>query len=175
MKSCFRIPIDYVNFTLDSDALEMVVEPKNEKSLAITLEYLDFMENRKYRSGKTSLEVVQDQTVPVMTTFLLPSLHPFFEEFHDKIHRLIESGRSFPKKHESQTKRFDDEVPALVLSMEDLGIGFAVCLVPLTLGAVAFVVEVTVSKIKLLAKTMWDVLTAASVIRAFFAFEVVAI
>lgn len=47
---------------------------------------------------------------------------------------------------------YDEEIPALVLSMEDLGIGFGVCLIPLVLSVTVFVFEVIFSTTKQTAK-----------------------
>lgn len=175
MKSFSRIPIEYVDFEFGTDALEMVAEPENKKTVAITLEYLEYLESRRYRSGKTSLEVVEDQNVPVMTTFIMPLQNALVEEFFDMIRRLMEAGIKFRQQMQNAAKPFVEEVPALVLSMDDLRIGFIACLIPLALSAVVFIFEVSVPKIKILVKAMRDVLTAVYVIAAFLDFEVIAI
>lgn len=161
-----RIPVASINMN-DSGLMNVVVEAENEKVLPATLELIAHLEKLLYRSGKPSLRAIQDQTVPVMTVFLMNPFHPFFEVFHDTVHRLIETGATkIPKG--INNKLFDEEVPALVLTMDDLGIGFIVCLTPVTLSVLAFVFEVVTKKLKYLADTVRALLTTMSVLRVFF-------
>lgn len=51
---------------------------------------------------------------------------------------------SSKRQHES----IDDCVPALVLNLEDLGIGFLVCMIPLALSLVAFILELVMPQKK---------------------------
>lgn len=105
-------------------------------------------------------------------TFTMPLYSPFFEEFKDIVQRLIESGicpeMLGGKKYSFvySAERTDNEVPALVLIMDDLAIRFLVCLLPLALSVVAFVCEVSVPRIKTLEITARDLLTFLFLIRA---------
>lgn len=102
--------------------------------------------------------------------FPVRSFSPFYEIFNEKIQRLVEAGIcphrlvgriSFEK---SVNKRFDEEIPALVLSMDDLEIGFELCLIPLMLSVAVFIFEVFYTKMK---QTVKDHLLAACIILAF--------
>lgn len=146
--------------------MEIVVEAENEKTISASLEAIANIEKLRYRSGKTSLKIIQDETVPLIQFFMMATFHPFFQIFHDTVHRLMETGATkIPKTINNQL--YDDEVPALVLTMDDLGIGFLVCSVPLILGALAFVVEVAITKAKRLTEHIRDISTAVFVLTAF--------
>lgn len=149
-----------------SDMLNLVVEAENEKTVAATMKMIDAVQTKIYRSGKTSAKMLNDNIMTFRLTFTMEDFHPFFDEFHYQIQRFIESGRS--RFHRNiKNLLYDEEVPPLVLSLDDLGIGFAVCLIPLTLSAIAFIGEVVASKFMLLAVEMRDVLTAAFVVAVF--------
>lgn len=89
------------------------------------------------------------------------SYSPFFEIFADNIQKLVEAGfcphRLAGIITSSRRELYEDEIPPLVLSMDDLGVGFEVCLIPLALSLLVFVSEVIYSKVR---KTVKDYLTA---------------
>lgn len=137
-----------------TDWLHAVAEPANKKILVVTTEFMEALEKHFYRSGKTSVAVADVNLEPIFISFAMTPFNPFFEEFSEKIQRLVEAGIC-PDRLAGRTsnaklrnKLFDEEVPALVLSMDDLGVGFEVCLIPLIMSAVAFFVEVIYSKLK---------------------------
>lgn len=176
MTSCFRIPIDYVNFSV-SEIINIVVEPENRRIIAGTVELIAAVEKIFYRNGKISLKAVHDQTSPVMSYFAMEPFDPFFEILHDTINRLIEAGVMNALKIHSRHSRkmYDEEVPTLVLSLGDLEIGFLVCLIPLTLSVLAFIIEVAISIFKRFARTVWDISIAVFVLNAFVDFRTIAI
>lgn len=146
--------------------LDIVSEAKNERAFAATLELISNLEKIFYRSGKTSAEMLNAKVISFMTTLTFEPVHPFFDEFHFQIHRIFETGSLIYYKP-LQNRRYDEEVPPLVLSMKDLHIGFTVCCAPLILSVVAFVVEFAIPKFKLLIKNIQGALTAKFVFAAF--------
>lgn len=111
------------------------------------------MEKYNFRNGKTSIEISEEFKLETqMITFPIPSGSPFYEVFGEQIVRLLEAGICPYRLTGSllnmkvKTKRYDEEIPALVLSMEDLGVGFEVCLIPLALSIVSFIFEVIYAK-----------------------------
>lgn len=162
-ESFFRVDIQ--NF------LNSVAEPKNKKIFPTTLEFLDKVEKTDYRSGKTSI-VVSDLDLETQAIFFPMLLNnPFYETFEDIIQRLTEAGIcpyrliakffTFMKSEMQTNKMFDEEIPALVLSMEDLGIGFEFCLIPLLLSLLVFSFEVIYPRLE-------KYLTALTTIVVFF-------
>lgn len=156
----------------EMEFLNIAAEFENKIAQQVTVQYIDNVEKRYYRSGKTSLEIVgQDSFIwTSFITFSMLEYDPFFEEFSEAIQRLIEAGVC-PERLYGQiagvklrNQRTNEEVPALVLTMDDLGIGFVACLIPLLLGVASFIVEVTVFNLKLQARRLRDKLVAAYVI-----------
>lgn len=146
--------------------LNIVVEAENGKAVAATQKLIDAVQTKTYRSGKTSAKMLNDNIMPFRLSFAMEDFHPFYDEFHYQIQRFIESGRS--RFHRNiRNLLYDEEVPALVLSMADLGIGFIVCLIPLSLGVIAFIAEIVAAKVMFLARTMKDVLTEMLVVVIF--------
>lgn len=152
--------------------LKIVVEAENEKTVVASHELIAALERNYYRSGKHSLKTITDKTITEMTTFTMNPIHPFFEEFNEYIHRMMDAGIVFHKNQFAKvTKAYDGELPALVLSMDDLGIGFIVCLVPLAISIFIFIAEVAIAKIKLFCKAMRDTFIVVLVVTKFLDVE----
>lgn len=137
----------------------------------MTSQFVEAYERKHLRHGKISLKFLEEELRTVFVTFPVKPHSPFFEEFKDNIQRLIDAGIC-PKKlnGKDQVKnprqgKLEDEVPALVLKMEDLGIGFLVCLVPLALAAVALISELATPIVKALVISARDRLTLLHLIR----------
>lgn len=150
----------------------MAAEAANKITQVITIEHIELIEKRFYRSGKTSLEVLDYNVGTQFITFPLIPFSPFYEEFHATILRLIEAGicpdrlNGGMQRVISQSKRCNEDVPPLVLTLDDLGIGFIVCSVPLCLSAVAFLLELLIPKIFALTSKISNCLVAYFVIHA---------
>lgn len=150
----FRIPIDPESRLgpVYNRWMNAVAEPTNRKVVAATVQFLDVLEQSSYRSGKTSIEISEDNMEAQLITFPIKSSSPFYQVFSEKIQRLIEAGIC-PHRlagriiFKESNKMFDEEIPALVLSMDDLGVGFYACLIPLALSALVFIVEVICAKV----------------------------
>lgn len=122
------------------------------------MEYLSSVEKFYYRNGKTSIEVSDFDLETQTITFPIRSYSPFFEVFSEKIQQLLEAGicphrlakktLSTDGKNKKMYKMYDEEIPALVLSMEDLGVGFEICFIPLMLSVAVLFFEVAYSKAK---------------------------
>lgn len=139
------------------------------------MEFVKGAEKTKYRNGKSSIEVSEEVMVDSqMITFPTRSFSPFFEICQDRIQRLVEAGIR-PQRvagrmvtAEENESLFDEEIPALVLSMEDLGIGFEVCLIPVALSVLVFVFEVLYSEAKQVANEyLFAVFAVSAFIRTY--------
>lgn len=150
-----------------SQMLNIVADAENKRTVAATFKLIDALQKKFYRSGKTSAKVLNCQIAPYMLAFPMEKFHPFFDEFRFQIHRSIEAGVSSFNRNIKNSLQ-EDEIPPLVLSMDDLGVGFLVCLIPLAVSAVAFIGEVFVSKLIFLSKAIRDVITAFYLAKAFF-------
>lgn len=155
-----RVPVDPESYTRDPKIwLNAIAEPTNRRVVVATLEFLDYIEKSSFRNGKTSIEIsdnIKFGTQPI--SFQLRSNCPFWKIFKERIQRLLEAGicpHRLPLNvlsERSKNKRYDEEIPALVLSMEDLGVGFEVCLMPLAVSVAVFVFEIVYQKVKRFSK-----------------------
>lgn len=116
------------------------------------------------------MKFLEEQLRVEFVTFSIKRFTPFFDEFKDKIQRLVEAGicphRLAGTISLDLGKRSENELPALVLIMDDLRIAFLVCLVPLVLAVVAFICELLIPRLKALAIKIRDLLTFLFLIRA---------
>lgn len=124
------------------DWMEVVVKPENKRVVLATLEYLISTENIAFRSDRSSLTVLEEKLGVIPITFLMTKFHPMFKEFSEQILRHRELGGYRGVK----IKTRKEQTPPLVLTMDDLQIGFILCLFPLTLSVVTFLIEMTFPK-----------------------------
>lgn len=143
--------------------IDIVAESKNKKTFIATKEWLDNIERGRYRSGKSSVNFLNHNFDGTLITFPFAPFDPYFKEFDQIIQWKFESAIFSGIVHIKNVLH-NDEVPPLVLTLNDLGIGFLVCTFPLALSLVVFLTEVTVLKIKLIAKNIRDALVAVYVI-----------
>lgn len=142
----------------------MVVEPENKLVFLTTAAYVSAFESKQYREGRMSFKILDEQLRTEFIVFPIEEFSPFFEEFKITIQLLVELGfkpsysnknaEHFKNRHET----LDDLVPPLVLTMEDLEIGFSICLVPLIMSLAALVVELALPKVKAFLSHAQDLL-----------------
>lgn len=161
----------YIFFSSDSSILDVIAEPENKLVLQSPLKFVVDVENANLRQGKMSVKLLDEDLRPLFILFPIPKFSPFYEEFKRKVQTFISSGL-IDTNHDLNKKHFqyihdaiDKDVPALVLNMEDLEVGFLVCLVPLTMAAVVFALEYPMPLMKALAISTRDRLTLFFLIR----------
>lgn len=121
--------------------------------MQLSLDYLEKLEKYYFRSGKSSLTILDEDIRSLEITFPMLPFSPFIEGFQEKIQRLVEAGICPNRMNgsivaaSSENKMYDEEVPPLVLTLDDLGIGFAACLIPLLLSFAVFFIEIAIPKI----------------------------
>lgn len=164
-KTHCSIPIDFVDF-YTSGMLNIVVEAENQRTVAITREFINLLEKTFYRSGKNSLKMLNDKVMSYMMIFPVLDSHPFYGEFYDQIQIFVASGTSSFLKI-VKNPLYDEAVPPLVLSLDDLSIGFLVCLIPITFSVVTFMCEIATLAFKLFVSQLRDTLTASYVVGVF--------
>lgn len=138
-------------------SFDLIAEPENKLTSMTTKQYVSQFERSHLRDGKMSLKFLVDDMRADIVTFPITWYSPFYDVFNDKIGKLVEAGIC-PRRLGGRVEwtdfvpeRIDTKVPPLVLNMEDLEIGFLICLIPLTLSVVAFIGELVMSKIETLA------------------------
>lgn len=134
----------------EGDCFDIIAEPANFGATLAAPYSLSKISN-KYRSGVTSIALLEDFlfTIPVAVAF--PYFSPLVETFNEKIHQLLAGGfithwysdimnpKGFTIKPE--------EIGPQVLTMDHVTIGFLFCLFPLMLGFVAFICELAIKSI----------------------------
>lgn len=131
---------------------EVVTEFENRMTVMTSAEYANLHERKYLADGRMSLKFLNEDLKTAFVTFSMKPFSPFLEEFESKIRRLVEAGICpnwlGGQKADIFPQRIDKELPAMVLSMDDLGIGFTINLIPLILSFLAFFFEVTVPRVK---------------------------
>lgn len=137
--------------------VDIVAESRNKKTLLASRELIDFIEQHRYRSGKSSVGFLNQKVYGSLITFAMAPFDPFFEEFDEKIQIFVESGMYSMLAYEFKGNNlYNAEVPPLVLTMHDLGIGFFVCLASLLLSMAVLLLEITIPKVRSLARRIRD-------------------
>lgn len=151
--------------------MQAIAEPTNKKVLSASLEFISRIEEHYFRNGKSSIEISSEiKLASTLVDFPVRVHSPFLKIFEESVQVLTEAGIC-PRRLAADIlpqhfidEVFDEEIPTLVLSMEDLGVGFEVCLIPLALSLVVFIFELVYSKIKQIVE---DYLTATLTILTF--------
>lgn len=169
-KNIFSIPVVAERTIGREKWLNATAEPENRKTLLLTKEYFEIIEQKAYRSGKSSIGLLSQNLPKFLITFSFAPFDPFFEHFDRYLQRYVESGMFNDLVYGDKKlygRSYNEEVPPLVLTMDDLAIGFLVCLIPMVLSAIVFFIEVSKQKIETLAIRIRDALVAKSVVEAF--------
>lgn len=134
------------------ESLNIVAEPANKATVLIFPSLITKLHNVAYRSGFSSISTLEEKNTQVYGCAPFNLFSPYFEAFNEKIHQLLSNGVSdFHFKAEIQpslVKRAKEEIGPQVLTLEHLGIGFQISLIPLILGGIVFVAELCVPWLK---------------------------
>lgn len=126
------------------NCLQQISEPKVKGTSLLSPEVFNQI-GQSFRSGTASLTLLDETIATFPAGQKFNSYCPFYETFNRKIDRMISSGLIRHWYDEFYTRKSfkikPEETGPEVLTMDHLGIGFLVCLIPLVLGIIAFVVE----------------------------------
>lgn len=153
------------------EAFELFFEPENKLAWFVTEEFVSVFERNKIRDGKPSWKFLDEQLKKHPILFAMPLYSPYFKVVKKILMQLVEGGFANGKigqnmaAEDCRPERTNNEVPALILDMEDLTIGFLLCLIPLALSVVAFFCELSSPIIIHLAKSARDLLIHLYVIK----------
>lgn len=132
------------------DCFDIIAEPANVGATLAAPYSLSKISN-KYRSGVSSIALLEDFlfTIPVAVAF--PYFSPLVETFNEKMHQLLAGGFIAQWYTDIMNPKGltikPDEIGPQVLTMDHVTIGFLFCLCPLMLGFVAFICEVAIKSI----------------------------
>jgi hypothetical protein len=107
------------------------------------------MIKRKYFRGLSSLRMMEQKTGVLPMSFVMKRGHFLIKAYNENIHRLRDAGITeflinLPKRKNEKINDFGPQI----LSMEELEICFLVCLSPLMLALIAFIIEVLWNHLK---------------------------
>lgn len=158
---------------------DQVAEPLNRKTTMSTRSNFRRFQNLAYRTGLSSLAVLDDNILTTCFGFTFTSVSPFYETFTEKIGQMISSGlyEKWQGEHDLHYERSkivklrNEEVGPQVLTLDHLCICFQLWLIPLTLSFVVFLYEVLNIRVRQALKDACrkfiETLTAVNVIQAF--------
>jgi hypothetical protein len=136
--------------------LELVVEPANKIAFVAGESILPHTHSSFYRSGISSLKILQE---PIRSTSLAVAVRPsfpFFDVINQMLSKLAAGGiLSYWQDLTINPKSFKmkiEEIGPQILTLEHLMIGFQICLAALTFGVIAFGLEIGV---KFISKTKY--------------------
>lgn len=132
--------------------LKLIAEPANKMTLSGSDTLISYIESHHYRSGVTSLKVMDEFVLNVFFCLDLKQFSPFNEVLNEIVMGLIAAGifdhdqRNFvnPKRINRAVEKDGPQV----LTMDHLLIGFQVCFIPLTLSLIVFIFELVIPRLK---------------------------
>lgn len=129
-------------------SFEIAVEPENRAVSQSTEGWVKNNLHDKYRSGLSSLHVLNQLVMVVAGGVGFKRFSPFYDTFNDIIGRHIAVGfaNTFDKLLSPRVGTKADDIGPQVLTLEQLGLGFIACLIPLGLSTVVFLIEIVVNR-----------------------------
>lgn len=132
------------NITTVGERLDIVSDYLN-KNYFLFVDSILLIVDLRYRTGKSSVHIHGDsyQTSSMHPTFF--EFSPYFQEFNDRISRLILGGFygggtiTRPSKRQAV-----EDIEPQKLTYEQLELGFLACLIPLVLSIGVFMIEIAV-------------------------------
>lgn len=127
------------------------------------------LNNNFYHHGFSSLGLLEEVylTVPISVMFHFYS--PLFEPFDERIHQLQSSGLiSYWYELESNDRGLKfkaSDIGPQVLTMDHVTVGFMVCLVPLVLSLLTFLIELAVFKLKEMFRSLKIILAIRKIFK----------
>lgn len=134
------------------ECYDIAAEPANKATILTSSDTLTGVLNLSYRSGSSSLELLDEiiKTIPMSVMF--PFHSPLYEVFNKKIYQLLSTGLIYHwYNHEINRKGLKlkpEEIGPQILTMEHVSIGFLICFIPLALSVLTFLIEIAVFKCK---------------------------
>lgn len=124
--------------------LNIIAEPANRASAITSKLVLNIIHYRIYRSGFSSLVLLDENVMSSCRAMNFPPFSPFYEEFNGKVSRMISGGliEYWYSNYLGLKKAIRvDEIGPEILTMEHLEIGFVICLIPMVLSILVFISE----------------------------------
>lgn len=131
----------------------MVSKPENKLCVFDNKHIYDIIHQKKYRSGISSLHILERPTSLTFYGIPLKPYSPFNHLLNDIVLRLAAAG-IFENDYKNfyysngHKRTLQEDIGPQVLTMEHVEIGFLVCLIPCFLSIVAFVLECLIPRVR---------------------------
>ena len=140
MKIVFDIPLTVVDF---EEFFNVVSEPANRATI-LTFKYtIKFIEAEKFRSGSTSLVLLEENYKMLPSGIIFKTFSPYFEIYNEMLAWLESNGlmEHWRRKFQFYSSSLPEDIGPQVLTMDHLRVGFLACLIPLFLSVIVFIGE----------------------------------
>lgn len=132
--------------------MENVAEPTNRGTMLMFRFYLPHTHNVEFRSGFSSINLLDEDYMTVFLSLVFPPFCPFYETFNAKIDEMLSNGiidHWFRKAYNPKgLERTIEDIGPQVLTWDHLEICFLIWLIFLSLSLIAFSYEIIVYNIK---------------------------
>lgn len=132
--------------------MHRVVEPENKLSFPSTSVALPYIHNNHYRSGFSSLFKLKESFITVFNSIRHEPFNPFYESINTFLGDLAAGGfLNYWEQLLLNPRGFEikiDKIGPQVLTMDHLLVGFKICLVPLIVSMLVFLVEIAIKCFK---------------------------
>lgn len=134
--------------------MDVVAEPSNKIAyieFSYMLSQIHNNHRRFYRSGVSSIKILEEKVETLFMCFVFDAYNPFFDYVNRMLADLAAGGfLSYWQKLAINPKgliRKIDEIGPQVLTMEHLGIGFQICLVACAICVVILMFEIVFKRL----------------------------
>ena len=140
-----KVEFDIPDGSDDSKLLNEIAEPSNRATLMTWKDRVAKLQVLIYRSGTSSVAVLEDDWITLYSGIVFKAFSPFFEIYNEILSLLESNGilGSWRIHNKYPTKPKVDAIGPQVLTMDHLWIGFFACLIPLALSALVFALEIS--------------------------------
>lgn len=164
---------EYCQTDISDVCFDIIAEPANKAFTVGGADRINHITYNYFRRGFPSLHLMTSS--PLMFIFeglSFRAFNPVIESFNEVLFRLLSNGLMQKFLDDYQYPRDpnekEDPIGPQVLTMDDLGVGFLICCIPLALSVVVFVAEVTVHLLICLWDDFRSKLATAFLVKAFF-------
>ena len=126
---------------------EIVAEPSNRATTEHAAGFIDYLESL-YKSGASSLTVLEDDYKLIFNGIMFLDFSPFFETHNEMLGWMEDFGfmANWREVFMKYKPTIIEELGPQVLTMDHLGIGFLACCIPLAFCTAVFIGELVFSR-----------------------------
>ena len=151
LKVAFDIPDDYEHFW---GFFDIISEPTNRATTLTFRHTIKRIQEDFYSSEIPSLVLLEEDYKMIYAGIYFRAFSPFFETYNEMLGWMETFGfiELWRRRAEYNLQSKSEEIGPQVLTMDHLRVGFLACLIPLTISAFAFFVELFVGLLKHIGK-----------------------